>query len=86
MSVNIANYNILSSYTVLAASGITTVNSTTITSGSYGTPAGVGITGAFLGTLDGANATAAQTQLTALVGAINTFRSGLTSTPIPDPL
>lgn len=73
MSTNINNaaYSTLNAYAVLASSGITTVNTTTITNGVYGTPGGVGIVGAFIGTLDGgANATTAQTQLTALVNAI----------------
>jgi hypothetical protein len=73
MSTNINNsaYSTLNTYAVLAASGITTVNTTTITNGVYGTPAGVGITGAYIGTIDNINATTAQTQLTALIGAIN---------------
>lgn len=74
MSTNINNsaYSVLNTYAVLASSGITTVNTTTITNGFYGTPGGIGIMGAFIGTLDGgANATVAQTQLTALVNAIN---------------
>lgn len=73
MSTNINNpaYSVLNTYAVLASSGITTVNTTTITNGVYGTPGGVGIVGAFIGTLDsGTNATTAQTQLTALVNAI----------------
>jgi hypothetical protein len=72
MSTNINNsaYSILNTYAVLASSGITTVNVTTITNGVYGTPAGIGIIGTFIGTLDGTNATTAQTQLTALVNAI----------------
>lgn len=72
MSTNINAYPILDLYTVLAASGITTVQTTTITRGVYGTPGGTGITGTYVGTLDGANAAAAQTQLTTgLVAAIN---------------
>lgn len=73
MSTNINNsaYSVLNTYAVLASSGITTINTTTITNGFYGTPGGVGIVGPFIGTLDGVNATVAQTQLTALVNAIN---------------
>jgi hypothetical protein len=80
MSTNINNsaYSVLNTYATLASSGITTVNTTTITNGFYGTPGGIGIVGAFIGTLDGANATVAQTQLTALVNAINA--TGITST------
>lgn len=80
MSTNINNsaYSVLNTYACLASSGITTVNTTTITNGFYGTPGGIGIVGAFIGTLDGgANATVAQTQLTALVNAIN--GTGITS-------
>jgi hypothetical protein len=71
MSTNISDYTVLNTYAVLASSGITTINTTTITNGVYGTPAGTGIVGSFIGTLDGANATTAQTQLTTLVNAIN---------------
>jgi hypothetical protein len=79
MSTNINNsaYSVLNTYACLASSGITTVNNTTITNGFYGTPGGIGIVGAFIGTLDGANATVAHTQLTALVNAIN--GTGITS-------
>jgi hypothetical protein len=84
MSTNINNpaYSVLNTYALLAASGIITLNTTTITNGVYGTPAGVGITGTYIGTLDGVNATTAQTQLTALVGAINTYRNGLSPTTL----
>jgi hypothetical protein len=78
-------YSTLNTYAVLAASGITTVNPTTISNGYYGTPGGTGITGSYPppSTSDNtANATTAQTQLTALVGAINTARTPLTSTPL----
>lgn len=70
-NINNSDYSVLNTYAVLASSGITTVNTTTITNGFYGTPGGIGIVGAFIGTLDGSNATVAQTQLTALVNAIN---------------
>jgi len=72
MSTNINNsaYLILNTYAVLASSGITTVDVTTIIDGVYGTPAGTGIVGTFIGILDGTNATTAQTQLTDLVNAI----------------
>jgi len=80
MSTNINNsaYSVLNTYAVLASSGITTINTTTITNGVYGTPGGIGIVGTFIGTLDGGgNATVAQTQLTALVNAIS--GTGITS-------
>jgi hypothetical protein len=81
MSTNINDpaYSTLNTYAVLASSGITSVNTTTITNGFYGTPGAIGITGAYIGVLDGANATVAQTQLTALVNAIR----GLTITGPP---
>jgi len=71
MTTIISDYSILNTYAVLASSGITTINTTTITNGVYGTPDGTGIVGTFVGTLDGTNATTAQTQLTTLVNAIN---------------
>jgi hypothetical protein len=71
MTTIISAYPILNTYAVLASSGITTIDTTTITNGVYGTPAGTGIVGSFIGTLDGVNATTAQTQLTDLVNAIN---------------
>ena len=58
MSTIISTYSILNTYAVLASSGITTINITTITNGVYGTPSGIGIVGTFVGT----NATTAQTQ------------------------
>ena len=66
MSTNINNsaYSLLNTYAVLASSGITTINTTTITNGVYGTPGGIGIVGTIIGTLDGGgNATVAQTLL-----------------------
>jgi len=42
MTTIISNYHILNTYAVLASSGITTINTTTITNGVYGTPAGTG--------------------------------------------
>jgi hypothetical protein len=82
MSTNINNsaYSVLNTYAVLASSGITTINTTTITNGVYGTPGGIGMIGAFIGTLDGGNATTAQTQLTALVNAIHAI--SITGPPI----
>lgn len=70
-NINDPSYSLLKTYASLASSGITTVDTTTILNGFYGTPGGIGIVGGFIGTLDGANATTAQTQLTALVNAIN---------------
>ena len=70
MSTNISDYSVLNTYAVLASSGITTINITTIANGVYGTLAGIGIIGTFVGTLDGVNVTTAQTQLTNLVNAI----------------
>jgi antigen 43 len=83
MSTDIDNaaYATLNTYAVLASSGIVTVNTTTITNGFYGSSTPL-YTGAIIGTVDSANVTTAQTQLTALVGAINTYRSGLSSTAL----
>lgn len=82
MSTNISNsaYSTLNAYALLASSGITTVNTTTISNGFYGTPAGIGITGAYIGILDTINATTAQTELTALVNAIQALT--ITGPPI----
>lgn len=83
MSININDpaYSTLNTYAILASSGISTVNTTTITNGFYGstTPSYIG---AFIGTIDSGNTGTSQTQLTALVGAINTYRSGLTSSTL----
>lgn len=84
MSINIDDsaYSTLNTYAVLAYSGIITVDTTTITNGFYGSSPTASYTGTFVGTQDSINAGTAQTQLTALKGAINTFRSGLTSTTL----
>ena len=83
MSTNIDNpvYATLNTYAVLASSGIITVNTTTIANGVYGSSTPL-YTGTIIGTVDSGNVITAQTQLTALVGAINTYRSGLTSTAL----
>lgn len=83
MSTDIDNpaYATLNTYAVLASSGIITVNTTTITNGFYGSSTPL-YTGAFVGTVDSGNVTTAQTQLTALVGAINTYTSGLPSSSL----
>lgn len=36
MSINLSSYPTLSTYAILSAAGITTVNNTTITNGVYG--------------------------------------------------
>jgi hypothetical protein len=84
MSTNINNpvYSTLNTYALLAYSGITTVNKTSISNGFYGTPAGTGITGTYSGTRDDANATTAQTELTNLVSNINIRTFELTSYPL----
>lgn len=73
MSININSleYATLNKYAVLATSGITTVNVTTITNGVYGTPGDTGITGTYIGLKDTINAAVAQTELTSLVDSIN---------------
>jgi hypothetical protein len=69
--INDPIYLTLNSYAVLAASAITTVNTTTIEPGfSYGSSPTATYTGAFVGTQDSGNALTAQTELTALVGVI----------------
>jgi len=73
MSTDINNsaYSTLNTYTILATAGLTTVRPTTVSNGFYGTPAGVGQTGTFVGTADNSgNTTTAETELTALVNAI----------------
>lgn len=75
---SIFDYPVLSTYAVLAYSGITSVNTTTITNGNYGsspTQSYINISGS----VDSGNAGTAQTQLTALVGSINSYRSFLPS-------
>jgi hypothetical protein len=73
MSINLATYPVLNTYVVLAGAQITNSGSTTVTNGKLGSPGGAdpgGIT-YVNGSLDNtANATTAQTQLTALVNAI----------------
>ena len=69
MSIDITTYPVLNTYAVLAGSGITAANITTITNGVYGTSGGA-ITGTYVGLLDNGNASSAQTQLTALGTAI----------------
>jgi len=74
-------YSTLNTYAVLAYSGITSGNTTTITNGYYGSAPTATYTN-ISGTPDSANAGTAQVQLTALVGAINAYRSGLSSTTL----
>jgi hypothetical protein len=72
MSTDIHNYTPLDSYAILAGSGITTANTTTISNSFfYGSSPTATYTGTFVGTVDSGNATAAQTNLTNLVAAIN---------------
>lgn len=84
MSVNINDsaYSTLQPYAILASSGITTVDTTTVTNGVYGSSPTASYTGNIEGTVDNANAGTAQTQLTALKGAINTRTSTLTPSPL----
>jgi hypothetical protein len=85
MSINLNNpaYANLNLYTVLAASGITSVPSpTTITNCAYGTPAGAGVTGTYVGSPDYVHAQVAQTELTAFVCAINSYTTGLPLAPL----
>ena len=82
MSININSslYPNLKNYAVLSNTGITTVNTTTITNGVYGSSASPSYTGTFVGTVDSGNAGTAQTELVALIGSINAYRnSGIPS-------
>ena len=83
MSTNIydPSYSTLNTYAVLAYSGIT-VSTITITNGLYGSSPTATYTGTFVGTSDDTNAGTAQGELTALVGAINTYTSGLPSSTL----
>lgn len=75
ISINIFNYPTLSNYAILAASGITTTYSSEVANGFWGsTPTPTYGTLVGSGTPSGVNSTnagTAQTQLTALVGALN---------------
>jgi len=82
MSINVNSsliYPQLRSYAVLSATGLSTVDTTTITNGVYGVSTGVLSTGTFLGTLDSGNAGAAQTQVQTLRTAIASRVTTLTS-------
>lgn len=71
-NINDSAYATLNTFALLASSELTSVNTTTITNGNYGTPNGTGIAEGFVGTLvTGTNATTSQTQLTTLKNAIN---------------
>lgn len=82
MSINIASYATLNTYTVLSASALTTVNTTTITNGSYAAANGT-YSGNLVGTLDQGNAGTAQTELTSLINAINGLGAGTTISGAP---
>ena len=80
--INNAAYSTLNAYAVLASAGITTTLTTTISNGTYGTPpaGAAGITGTYSGVLDTTiNGTNAETELTALVGAINGVLTPITT-------
>lgn len=82
MSINLSNYNILSNYAILAYSGITTVNTTTVSNGNIGSFPIQAYIGAFVfngspSGIDSLNAGTAQTQLTTFVNDINTYRTSL---------
>jgi hypothetical protein len=71
--MSITDFTTLNTYAVLAGSGISTVNITTITNGNYGSSPTPTYTGTFVGTQDSDNAGVAQTELTDLVDMINAF-------------
>jgi hypothetical protein len=79
MSVQLSNYPTLVNYAILAYSGITATTTTTISNGRYGSYPTSSISSNITPTslIDNTNAEIAQTQLTALVGAINTKISTL---------
>jgi hypothetical protein len=82
--INLQNYPILSTYEVLAAAGITTVDTTTINNGYYGSSPTNTYTGIFNPTgspsgVNSTNAAGAQTELTQLIVDINTERATLSS-------
>lgn len=69
-------YATLNTYAVLAVTGInTTIGTTNISGGNYGTPGAVNITGTYTGTgvVDGTNAATAQTELLQLRSDISTL-------------
>lgn len=74
-------YTTLNTYAVLAATAITSPGLTVIENGFYGispaTPSS--ITGNYVGTLNNTTPGTAQSQLTTLIGDINTYTSTLTS-------
>ena len=80
--INNPAYSTLNTYSVLASSGITTVNTTTITNGNYGSSPTASYTGTFVGTLDSGNAGTAKTQLTAFLSSITTYIVGLPFTSV----
>jgi hypothetical protein len=74
MSINLANYSVLNTYVILANQPVTNSGTTTVTNGNLGSSASPSSPGGTInytnGVLDNANATTAQTELTALVVAI----------------
>jgi len=86
MSVNLFNYTTLSTYAVLSYSGITAVNQVTISNGYYGSAPTAAYDPTVLGTEDTIHAGQGQIDLTALVLAINSYRSGLTSQSLTSPI
>lgn len=80
--ITLASYLNLNQYTIVAQTGITTVNTTTVLNGKYGNAGGdVQITGTFVGTRDNAVGTAT-TELTTLVNNLATYTAGLVQTTI----
>jgi len=81
MSIQLSNYPTLANYAVLASSGITSTDATTISNGSYGSSPTPSISSNIIPTslINNTDAGTAQTELSALVGAINTKTSTLIS-------
>jgi Hint domain/Ice-binding-like len=80
--IDITNRGALSPYAVLAATGLTSAQVTTISNGTYGTSGGTK-TGTFIGTLDNASAFTAQNELDILIDQVNTLRDSLPSVAFP---
>jgi hypothetical protein len=85
---NINSYTTLNTYAVLAGSGITTVNTTTISNGFYGSSPTASYTGTFVGTAGTTtNNSTAASQIISLRGDIEAYRTTLgPSTAIPSPV
>ena len=80
MSINISDYTTLNTYAVLAHSGITSVGTTNIDNGNYGSWPNASYTGTINGTVDSGNAETAQEELILLVEEIDNISITATTT------